>query len=39
VVAFQDAPDPLFPLQQMSDADFGCENLGHGCSEQKRGIL
>jgi hypothetical protein len=39
VIAFEHAPDPLFPLQQMADTDFGSEDFSHGCSQQKRGIL
>jgi hypothetical protein len=39
VIAFEHAPDPLFPLKQMTHTDFGSENFGHDYPKQKRGIL
>src|SRR6267154_580215 len=30
VVAFDHPPDPLLPFEQMTDADFGSEDFGHG---------
>jgi hypothetical protein len=39
VIAFEHAPDPLFPLEQLADADIDCQDFSHGCSQEKGGIL